>query len=130
MPYISVDNKKKTWKMKIPLKTKIFAWCIRRWVILTKDNLVKHTWHESTKYVFCHHGETIKLLFFYCKFSRFIWSVIQLGYTLYPPRSVVTILRNWLKVVDERFNLLGWKWLSFFGRYNYIVMTRLLKIKK
>jgi hypothetical protein len=38
---IPFDNNKKIWKMKIPLKTKIFGWYLRRGVILTKDNVVK-----------------------------------------------------------------------------------------
>jgi hypothetical protein len=49
--------------MKIPLKTKVFAWYFRRAVILTKDNLVKRYWHGCKKYVFCHQDETIKHLF-------------------------------------------------------------------
>ena len=35
---LPIDNKK-LWKMKMPLKVKIFAWYARRGVILTKDNL-------------------------------------------------------------------------------------------
>ena len=38
---VTVVNNKKIWKMKIPLKNKIFAWYLRRGVILTKDNLIK-----------------------------------------------------------------------------------------
>jgi hypothetical protein len=38
---------KKIWKMKIPLKTKKFAWYLRRGVILTKDNLARRNWHGS-----------------------------------------------------------------------------------
>jgi hypothetical protein len=41
---ILVDNNKKIWKMKVPLKnknTKIFGWYLHRGVILTKDNLAK-----------------------------------------------------------------------------------------
>ena len=75
-PDVSVDDNKKIWKMKIPVKTKIFAWYLRRGVILTKDNLIKKNWHGSTKCVFCHEDETIKHLFFKCKFARSIWSVI------------------------------------------------------
>ena len=63
-PDIPVDNNKKLWKMKIPLKTKVFAWYLRRGVILTKDNLAKRNWHGSKKCVFCHHDETIQHLFF------------------------------------------------------------------
>ena len=46
-PDVLVDNNKKIWKMKIPLKTKVFAWYLRRGVILTKDNLAKRNWHGS-----------------------------------------------------------------------------------
>jgi hypothetical protein len=60
---IPVDNNKKIWKMKIPLKIKIFGWYLRRGVILTKDNLVKRNWHGNSRCVFCHQDETIKHLF-------------------------------------------------------------------
>jgi hypothetical protein len=33
--------KKYIWKMKVPLKIKIFMWVFHRKVILTKDNLLK-----------------------------------------------------------------------------------------
>jgi hypothetical protein len=63
IPSQPVFNNKYIWKMKIPLKTKVFAWYFRRAVILTKDNLVKRYWHGCKKYVFCHQDETIKHLF-------------------------------------------------------------------
>ena len=77
--HVPTDNNKKIWKMKIPLKNKIFAWYLRRGVILTKDNLIKRNWHGSTQCVFCPHDETIKHLFFHCKLARSIWSVIQIA---------------------------------------------------
>ena len=97
---------KSIWKMKIPLKTKIFAWYLRRGVILTKHNLAKRNWHGCKKCVFCHHDETIKHLFFQCRFAHSIWSTIQIGSTLYPPRSVANIFGNWLNGVAARFKLL------------------------
>jgi hypothetical protein len=51
---IPVDNNKKIWKMKIPLKTKKFGWYLHRGVILTKDNLARRNWHGSMRCVFCH----------------------------------------------------------------------------
>ena len=72
---LPVDNNKKNWKMKIPLKIKIFTWYLRKGVILTKDNLVTRNWHGSTKCVFCLYDETIKHLFFQCKVAS----------NLYPP---------------------------------------------
>jgi hypothetical protein len=94
-PSQPVVNNILIWKMKIPLKTKIFAWYLRR---LTKDNLAKRNWQMSKKCVFCHQDETIKHLF--------LWSIIQIGYTLYPPPSVVNIFGNWLNRVDRRFKTL------------------------
>ena len=88
--------------MKIPLKLKIFAWYLRKGVILTKDNLVKRNWNGSTKCVLCTHDETIKHLFFQCKVARSIWSAIQIGSNLYPPRSVANIFGNWLHGVDSK----------------------------
>jgi hypothetical protein len=105
-PVEPIINNKKIWKMKIPLKTKIFAWYLRRGVILTKDNLAKRNWQGSKKCVFCHQDETIKHLFFQCQFARSIWSIIQIGSTLYPPRSVANIFGNWLNGVEHRFKIL------------------------
>ena len=60
-PNIPVDDNSKIWKMRIALKTKIFAWYLRKGVILTKDNLVRRNWRGSTECVFCHHNETIRI---------------------------------------------------------------------
>jgi hypothetical protein len=86
---ILVNSNKKIWKMKIPLKTKIFGWYLHRGVILTKDNLDKRNWHESTQCVFCHQDEMINHLFFQCRFARSIWSLIQVASRLYPPTTLL-----------------------------------------
>jgi hypothetical protein len=44
-------------------ETKVFAWYLRRGVILTKDNLVKCNWQGCMKCFFYHEEETIKHLF-------------------------------------------------------------------
>jgi hypothetical protein len=103
---IPVDNNKKIWKIKISLKNKKIGWYLRRGVILTKDNFVKRNWHESTRCVFCHQDETIKHLFFQCRFARSIWSVIQVASSLYPPTSVANVFENWLHSIDLRFRML------------------------
>jgi hypothetical protein len=104
-PLIPVENNKIIWKMKIPLKTKVFGWYLRRGVILIKDNLAKWNRHGNKSCVFCYHDKT-KHLFFQCRFARSIWSIIQVASTLYPPRSVANIFRNWLHGVDNRFRTL------------------------
>jgi hypothetical protein len=88
-----LDNKK-IWKMKIPLKNKVFCFYLRWGVILTKDNLIKRNWHGSKTCVFCTHDETIKHLFFQCNFARVIWSVIQAASGLYPPTSIANVFGN------------------------------------
>jgi hypothetical protein len=91
---LPVYDNKKIWKMKIPLKNKIFAWYLRRGVILTKDNLSKRNWLGSKTCVFCSQDETIKHLFFQCNFARSIWSVIQVASGLYTPTSIANIFGN------------------------------------
>ena len=54
---------KDLWKMKIPLKIKIFLWYLRRGVVLTKDNLAKQSWHGNQQCCFYHENKTIQHLF-------------------------------------------------------------------
>jgi hypothetical protein len=104
-PDIPIDkvNNDKLWKLKLPLRIKVFGWYLRKGVIVTKDNLAKRNWHGSKECVFCHQNETIQYLFFQYRFARSIWSVIQLTSTIYQPTSVANILENWLNGVDDRF---------------------------
>jgi hypothetical protein len=55
---------KQSWRLKVPLKIKIFMWYMRKEVVLTKDNLVKCNWSGSRQCSFCLHDKTIKHLFF------------------------------------------------------------------
>jgi hypothetical protein len=38
---------KQLWRLKVPLKIKIFMWYMRKEVVLTKDNLVRCNWSGS-----------------------------------------------------------------------------------
>jgi hypothetical protein len=60
------------WKMKVPLKTKIFMWFVHRKEILMKDNLLKRNWQGSSKCCFCDHDETVQHLFVKCPFANII----------------------------------------------------------
>jgi hypothetical protein len=53
VPIDSISNNK-LWKLKIPLRIKVFGWYLCKGVVLTKDNLAKRNWHGSKKCVFCH----------------------------------------------------------------------------
>jgi hypothetical protein len=87
---------KHLWKLKAPLKIKIFMWYLQRGVILTKDNLAKRSWQGSKVCYFCHKDETIQHLFFECRFPQAVWSMIHADLGLSQPRSVSNIFGSWL----------------------------------
>ena len=68
------------WKLKIPLKIKIFLWYLQRGIILTKDNLARKNWTGSQKYCGCNSNETINHLFLDCHYARMVWRVIFFCY--------------------------------------------------
>ena len=74
--------------------------------MLTKDNLARCNWQGSKKCCFCTHDETIKHLFFQCKFARSTWSVIQIASNLYPPTCVTNIFGYWLDSTPNSFKML------------------------
>jgi hypothetical protein len=67
------------WKTKTSLKIKSFMWYLRRRVILTKDNLIKHNWQGNEKCCFCHENETIKHILLECRFARVVWGALNLS---------------------------------------------------
>jgi hypothetical protein len=48
-----IPRKSLIWKLRIPLKIKIFLWYLNKGVILTKDNLAKRRWKGSLLCSFC-----------------------------------------------------------------------------
>ena len=73
---------KPLWKLKIPLKVKVFIWLLHCGVILTKDNLAKCNWHGNMQCCFCTNHETIAHLFFDCHLARLIWRIIHITFGL------------------------------------------------
>jgi hypothetical protein len=90
------------WRLKLPLKIKIFSWYLRRGVILTKDNLAKRNWNGNKKCVFCSREETIQHLFFDCHVAKFIWRVVSLTFGLGVPTSIMDLYSLWLLNVSAR----------------------------
>jgi hypothetical protein len=83
------------WKLKIPLKNKIFTWYLKRGVVLTKDNLIRRNWRGGKQSVFCAHDETIQHLFFDCHFAKFIWTTIHIAFNFQKPLSVTHLFHIW-----------------------------------
>ncbi|WVZ69705.1 hypothetical protein U9M48_018450 [Paspalum notatum var. saurae] len=78
---------KNLWKLKLPLKIKIFVWFLMKGVILTKDNLKKRNWNGDDGCCFCN-KETIQRLFFDCHVARFVWRIFQVAFGLKPPSNL------------------------------------------
>ena len=83
------------WKLKIPLKIKIFLWYLGRGVILTKENLAKRGWTGSMKCCFCNQNETIQHIFFDCYLIRNIWRIIYFAFNIERPININHIIENW-----------------------------------
>ena len=99
---------KMIWKLKIPLKIKIFLWYLQRGVVLTKDNLAKKNWSGSQKYCGCNSNETINHLFLHCPYARMVWRIIFFATGLSPPRSVCHMFGSWLSNQSKKIRNLIW----------------------
>ncbi|CAN6182020.1 unnamed protein product [Urochloa humidicola] len=90
------------WKLKIPLKIKVFMWYLIKGVILTKDNLARKQWHGNLSCSFCAQNETIQHLFFDCHLAKFIWRIVQVCFNLSPPTSVDYMFNGWLSGINRK----------------------------
>jgi hypothetical protein len=120
------------WKLKIPLKVKVFLWLLFRKEILTKDNLVKRNWHRNEQYCFCQNYETIQHLFFDCKLAKFIWTIIYFTFGLEFPVSInsawtLNMNSRTRKLVPVGIGTMLWSmWLSrndiAFDKKTYLIL--------
>jgi hypothetical protein len=94
------------WKLKIPLRIKIFLWYLKREVVLTKDNLARRNWNGGKQCVLCSQLDTIQHLFFDCHFARFLWRAVQVTFNIDRPTSVMHMFNNWAVGVGVRFKKL------------------------
>jgi hypothetical protein len=90
------------WKIKVPLKIKIFMWFLHRKVILTKDNLAKRNWEGSKTCVFCDKDESIQHLFFECPLAKTVWRIIFLAFSISPPSNITNLFGNWLSGIAKK----------------------------
>jgi hypothetical protein len=101
-----IEKNKIIWKLKMPLKIKIFMWYLLKGIVLTKDNLTRRNWNGSLRCCFCMKNESIHQLFFECHFSKFLWRAIQFSFGLYPPHSISHMFGNWLVGVSKKIKKL------------------------
>jgi hypothetical protein len=89
------------WKIKVPLKIKIFLWFLNHKVLLTKDNLAKRNWNGCQKCVFCDSMETVEHLFILCPFAQIIWRLIYYTFNITSPSNITNMFGRWLSGVDK-----------------------------
>jgi hypothetical protein len=97
----SVFLNKYIWKMKVPLKIRIFMWFLQKKVILTKDNLAKRNWQGDVRCCFCDHEENIQHLFLTCPFTQMIWRIIYMTFNITPPLNITNLFGKWLNGVPK-----------------------------
>ena len=100
------NTNKRLWKLKSPLKLKIFLWYPRRGVLLTKDNLIKRKWQGNKNCCFCHEDETIQHLYIDCRFALSVWSVAHIALNLAKPQSISHMFGSWLYGVKKELRSL------------------------
>lgn len=64
------------WKIKIPLKIRVFLWLVCNNKVLTRVNLVRRGWSGSTDYVFFRKEKITRDLFLKCTYIKEIWKWI------------------------------------------------------
>lgn len=109
--YLALQSKgvkfpyRKLWKLKIPLKIKVFVLLLIKNKILTKDNLFKRGWRKGDrKCKFCDKHENILHLFFECQMSRLTWNIITVAFNLKPIRDMQHLFCAQLKNIDKNLN--------------------------
>jgi hypothetical protein len=93
--------KKYIWKIKVPLKIRIFMWFLYRKVVLTKDNLKRRNWSGDSKCCFCSEDETVHHLFFTCPLAKLMWRIVHMTFSISPPTSTKNLFGSWLNGVSK-----------------------------
>jgi hypothetical protein len=90
------------WKLKIPLRIKVFDWLVIKNRVLTRDNLKKKGWKGSGLCEFCDSLESQNNLFFVCPLSRYVWNLVGVELNLDAmPRSLSEHISNVLPLFLE-----------------------------
>jgi hypothetical protein len=91
------------WKVKLPLKIKVFLWYFNQRVILTKDNLVKRKWKGMRNANFFYSKESIRHLFFDWRMARLVWGAVDITFGFRPPTIMSSLFGPWLKSFRFKF---------------------------
>jgi hypothetical protein len=93
----SKNRNKMIWKLKIPLKIKVFLWNLGRGAILTKDNLARRRWKGSLTCCIFNRNESIQHLFC-CYIVKNIWRIIYFALKIEMSVNINHIIGSWASV--------------------------------
>jgi hypothetical protein len=99
---LPAPRKNVIWKLKLPLKVKIFVWYLEKGVVLTKDNLARRQWKGCLKYYFYNLDETIEHLFFDCQMTRIMWRIVHVPFNITQPVNIAHIFTRWLNGINKK----------------------------
>ncbi|KAI4964718.1 hypothetical protein ZWY2020_059775 [Hordeum vulgare] len=97
---VPIPKSKHIWKVRVPLRIKVFLWFVHKGVILTKDNLVKRNWKGSPRCSFCPKVESIQHLFLDCPLAKHVWRSIHIAFNICPPVNLNSLFGTWLQGID------------------------------
>ena len=90
------------WKVKMPLRVKVFMWVTLRNCILTEDNLRHRGWSGDDKCPFCGREETVNHLFISCSVARLLWNILKCAFNLTDiPDDLDLVMRIWAKTFGK-----------------------------
>ena len=111
------------WKVKVPLKIKVFMWFVHKGVILTKDNLAKRNWEGSKRCCFCDKDETIEHLFVNCPLAKLLWRTIHVSLKLHLSRYHTCLITGWPELSQSLRRISEWEHVHYFGLCGPVAMT-------
>jgi hypothetical protein len=100
--HLPAPRKNMIWKLKIPLKIKIFIWYLQNGVVVTKDNLACRRWKESLNCYFCNLDEIIQHLFFDCQLATIMWRIVEVSFNITPPMNFFHMFNGWLNGINKK----------------------------
>ena len=66
-------------------------------------HLARRNWQGSQKCYFGHENETIQHLFFDCRLSKMVWSMVHAAWGIRRPSSVANLFGGWLNGIPKQF---------------------------
>jgi hypothetical protein len=90
------------WKMRVPLKIKIFIWYIQKGAILTKDNLARQNWNESEQCCFHMNNESIHHLFYNCYYEKFLSGLTHITFGITSLQNLEHMFGVWTNIMGGK----------------------------